>query len=436
MLTLNHPGRSRVDFVAAPPAPELKTIRVALAGCGVVGGSFVSLLERSGEALARQYGIRIEIATVLVRNTNRNRGLNIASDIFTDSCESFLSVPVDVVIEAIGGQHPAGLIAATALSRGNRFITANKELVSQEGAHLELLARANAARFDFDAAVGGGAPVLRTLRDSIAAERPASLRGILNGTSNFVLTELENGQSFDTAIARARQRGLAEEDYSRDLDGRDAAAKIAILSWRAFGINPSAVAVRRTSLLPDPARFVAHAERLGARVRLVAECAVVGESRLSASVFPAIVSADSALGRTVREENRIELDLGWSAPLSVTAPGAGGIPTATALLSDLLTAAPVEGHAVNGARSFISVADPRPHRWLVASRSFGESARALFAAGEILSVGLDPETGDTVILTSELTCDAIDLIVENLRLLGANPIAARLDLPILSGVIQ
>ena len=322
MLTVNNVARSRVGFVPVPATPELKTIRVALAGCGVVGGAFARLLEQSSDSLANQYGLRVEIATILVRDVKRERGLDIPAEKFTDSCENFLSVPVDVVIEAIGGKDPAGLIAATALARGNRFITANKELVSEEGAHLDFIARSNSARFDFDAAVGGGAPVLRTLRDSIAAERPVSLRGILNGTSNYVLSELENGQPFETAIAKARARGLAEEDYSRDLDGRDASAKIAILAWRAFGINPSFVNVRRTSLLPDPVRFVALAARIGAKVRLVAECAVVGDSLISASVGPAIVVADGALGRTVGEENRIELDLGWSAPLCVTAPGA------------------------------------------------------------------------------------------------------------------
>lgn len=426
-------ARTRVDYIPlTSPAP--RTIRVALAGCGVVGGSFARLLQESTATLAARHGVRVEIATVLVRDITRDRNVNIAPSIFTDDLETFLSVPVDVVVEAIGGLDPARVIAEKTLTRRNRLITANKQLVAEHGARLERIARAGAAQFDFDASVGGGAPVIRTLRDSIATVRPLSLRGILNGTSNFVLSELEKGETFESAIASARSRGLAEEDYSRDLDGRDSAAKIAILAWRAFNVDPATVAVRRVGLLPDPGRFVRHAARLRARARLLAECALVGESVISANVYPAVVPGDGAFGRTVGEENRVDLDLGWSTPLSVTAPGAGGIPTATALLSDLLFTPGAQ--RVADRKEFAVIDDPRPHRWLVATRGPREIAQTLLQDSDVFSIERDHATNEIATITEPLTCAAIDTITGNLLASGADPIVARLEIPILSGNLQ
>lgn len=437
MLTAIGPQRARVEYHRPSALQQVQVIRVALAGCGVVGGSFVRLLEASSEALFAQHGLRVEIATVLVRDTARERGLEIENGLFTDDLETFLSIPVDVVIEAIGGKEPAGTIASVALGRANRFITANKELVSDQGPSLDKLAFDNGAQFDFDAAVGGGAPVLRTLRDATATARPSSLRGILNGTSNFVLTELERGESFDTAIARARARGLAEDDYSRDLDGRDAAAKIAIIAWRTFGVNPSTIPVQRIGLLPDVSGFVRHASRLDASVRLVAECAVLDDSRITVSVLPTIVARASALGRTVKEENRIELELGWSAPLSITAPGAGGAPTATALLSDLLNVRgrPSKRDDVDGG-SYSAVIDPRPHRWLVAATASVPDMVQAFGSHAPHSLEHDVSTGETTVITGSITFADVEVVVSRLKIADPNVIAARIDLPIFSGIVQ
>ena len=437
MLTVTTPQRSRLEYPASTDSAAKRTIRIGLAGCGVVGGSLVRLVQASAGALLRQHGVRFEIASILVRNVARDRGLHVRRELFTDDLNSFLSTPVDVVVEAIGGQEPAFTIASTALRRGNRFITANKELVSSQGARLGTIASASGAEFDFDAAVGGGAPVLRTLRDAIAAERPASLRGILNGTSNFVLTELERGTSFDTAIARARARGLAEDDYSRDLDGRDAAAKISILAWRAYGVNPSTIPVQRIGLLPDTARFVRHAARLGGSVRLIAECTVLQNSQIAVSVLPTIVPSDGALGRTVWEENRIELELGWSAPLSITAPGAGGAPTATALLSDLLnTRAQIPDACAHEHGNYSAALDPRPHRWLIAATAGVPRVLEALRTQSHENIEHDQSTGETSLTTGPLTIGEVESIVANLRVADANLIVARLALPTITGLVQ
>jgi len=241
-----------------------RTVRVALAGCGVVGGGLVRLLHESAPAIAARFGKRFELTRVLVRDPSRDRNLPLDPRLFTSDLGAFLSHDADVIIEAIGGHEPARTIASAALRRGTKVITANKELVASQGDRLSALAREYDASLDFGAAVGGSAPVISTLRDLVGASTPVSVRGILNGTSNYVISLLERGASLDGALASARELGLAECDCARDLDGRDAAAKLAIIAWIAFGIRPTDLHVRRTSLLPGPraARTICEPDRL------------------------------------------------------------------------------------------------------------------------------------------------------------------------------
>jgi len=353
--------RPRRGSASATRTP--RTVRVALAGCGVVGGGLVRLLHESAPAIAARFGKRFELTRVLVRDPSRERNLPLDSRLFTNDLDAFLSHDADVIIEAIGGHEPARTIASAALRRGTKVITANKELVASHGDGLSALAREYDASLDFGAAVGGSAPVISTLRDLVGASTPVSVRGILNGTSNYVISLLERGATLDGALASARELGLAESDCTRDLDGRDAAAKLAIIAWIAFGIRPTDLHVRRTSLLPDLERLVRFASLTGSRVRLVAECRRLPGQRVTASVEPVFVSSDSAFGRTVREENRVEVDLGWTSPLSMSGPGAGGSPTAAALLSDLLRDSQPPNDRGAGAARFHSVDDSCEHRW-------------------------------------------------------------------------
>jgi homoserine dehydrogenase len=363
--------RPRRTGVSASRTP--RTVRVALAGCGVVGGGLVRLLHESAPAIAARFGKRFELTRVLVRDPSRDRNLPIDSGLFTNDLDSFLSNHADVIIEAIGGHEPARTIASAALRRGTKVITANKELVASHGDKLSALARENDASLDFGAAVGGSAPVISTLRDLVGASTPVSVRGILNGTSNYVISLLERGATLDAALASARELGLAETDCARDLDGRDAAAKLAIIAWSAFGIRPTDLHVRRTSLLPGLERLVRFASRTGSRVRLIAECRRLPGQRVTAAVEPVVVSSDSAFGRTVLEENRVEVDLGWTSPLSVSGPGAGGSPTAAALLSDLLRDSHPPNDRGAGAAQFNSVDDTSEHRWVVGAQFIAAS---------------------------------------------------------------
>lgn len=307
-------------------------LSVALAGCGVVGGAFARRVAATQKSRDGRAG-GVVLTRVLVQRRGEVRP--VWPRAVTQDLEEYLAARADANVEAIGGVEPALTIARRVLSRGGTFITANKELVARHGAGLERLARDSGGRLGTEAAVGGGVPVIRTLREVFAGQPVASIRGILNGTANFVLTRLEEGADLAAAVRAARARGLAEADPARDLDGRDVADKLAILAWAAWGGDPQAVVVRREGLLPDPETLVRDALRVGGRLRLIGECRRTA-SGIVAAVRPEIVPPGSPFGRTVNEENRVIIDLGWGTPIELAGPGAGGEPTAAALWSDLV----------------------------------------------------------------------------------------------------
>lgn len=307
-------------------------LTVALAGCGVVGGAFARRVATSQHSGDRRAG-GVVLTRVLVQRRGEVRP--VWPRAVTQDLEEYLAARADAYVEAIGGIEPALTIARRVLSRGGTFITANKALVARHGAGLERLARDAGGRLGVEATVGGGVPVIRTLREVFAGQPVAGIKGILNGTANFVLTRLEEGSDYPAALRAAQARGLAEADPARDLDGRDVAEKLAILAWAAWQVDPRQVVVQREGLLPDPGARVREAQRVGGRLRLVGECRRTS-SGIVATVRPEIVPADSPFGRTVNEENRIIIDLGWGMPIELAGPGAGGEPTAAALWSDLV----------------------------------------------------------------------------------------------------
>ena len=414
--------------LAAPPLharpTTARTVRLALAGCGVVGSELVRLLARYGSPIQQQYGVRFELARVLVRDAEKQRDVDTPRHLFTTDVDSFLDTPADVVVEAIGGLQPALRIAEDAVRRGARFITANKALIAAHGHELHGAVAGVPSEIQFEAAVGASVPVVRVLRDAVRTARPRAIRGILNGTSNFVLTLLEQGTSLPSAIAEARCRGLAEADYSRDLDGRDVEDKIAILTWLAHGIPPQKQHITRYGLLPSIDRLVADARAIDARVRLIGEC-IADASGVVVNVEPVIVRADSAFGRTTYENNLITLDFGWKAPIELSGPGAGGQPTASALLSDLLDESrplslPAQTHACP--------ADPRAHRWSISLHGNERAAFELACATDRGSAIVQLRQDALCFHTSPLTRGELGQLLERLEQSGARPVAARLEL--------
>ena len=415
--------------IETPPAFHdfPRTIRVGLAGCGVVGGGFVRLLHESAPAIAARFGVRFDLTRVLVRDPRRERNLPLDSRLFTNDLDAFLAHDADVIIEAVGGQR------AGANNRLRDSDPGNETHNCQQGARRIArrrsfrLAREHDAGLDFGAAVGGSAPVISTLRDLVGASTPRSVRGILNGTSNYIITLLERGVSLDAALASARERGFAEVDCARDLDGRDAAAKLAIIAWIAFGIGPADLHVRRTSLLPGLEHLVRLATTTDAHVRLIAECIRLPGNRVSAAVEPVIVPSQSTFGRTTFEENRVEVDLGWRSPLSVSGPGAGGAPTAAALLSDLLRGSPPPNERGAGATQFLSVVDPREHRWLVTAQLDSESLERTATAVGLRTDRHASDGAHASVITAPASWKAVQRLVGALDLLNARPCVARYE---------
>ena len=400
-----------------------QVVRLAVAGCGVVGSELVRLLQQQAAALQHSYGLRVEVTRVLVRDVEKERGLDTPRDRFTTDVESFLHTPADVVVEAIGGVHPALRIAEATLQRGARFITANKALIATHGVQLQRVAARSRTQLQFEAAVGASVPVIRVLRDALGTARPSGIRGILNGTSNFVLTQLEQGVPLADAITEAQRRGLAEADYSRDLDGRDVEDKVAILAWLAYGVPPHTLDATRIGLLPNIERIVGDAHAADARARLIGEC-IPTDDGLVVNVEPVIVDADSAFGRTTHENNVITLDFGWRAPIQLAGPGAGGLPTATALLADLLDA----GSDLSiPAQPLRCIADPRAHAWSISVKSNERAALGLVHAAGITTAIVQLRQDALCFHTAPITRPVLNALLIELEALGAQPVATRLD---------
>jgi homoserine dehydrogenase len=348
---------------AGTPAPGRgRTVRVALAGCGTVGSALVRLLDAAaGETLARQ-GIRFELVSVLVRDGRRQRACELPPGALTTDPVRLLEAGAEVVVEAIGGVNAALAIARSTLSAGRRLVTANKTLVAAHGPELARLARRHGGRLDFESSVGAGIPVLGALRGSLSLAGVEGIGGVLNGTTNFVLGRVEDGIALADAVAEAQAKGFAEADPTRDLAGLDAADKLRILAWLALGVDPTSLPVRRRGLDAGAGRLAAAARLLGGRVRMVAEAVRLPEG-IVASVEPTLVHPESDAAGVRSEENLLVIRSARSGTLRFSGPGAGGLPTASALLGDLLRPAARLPRA--GPAREAGVRDPRAHRWVL-----------------------------------------------------------------------
>jgi homoserine O-acetyltransferase len=333
---------TRVRTVAseAPTnASATRPLRIALAGCGHVGGS---LLDLFGERGATSDTLCVQ--RVLVRDARRARpalaqaiarGLAPAQATIADPTE-LLDDDVDVLVEAIGGTTTARTLVETALRRGIRVVTANKALLAERGPQLQQLAEANGTRLDFEGAVAGAVPIVRCVRSGAAGVGITAFSGILNGTSNFVLDRVAEGVSLADAIRTAQQLGFAEADPTRDLSGEDAEDKLRVLSWLIFGIAPAALTVVRRGIDEETAAWAAHAATEGDRVKLIASCARE-QGTLVARIIPTRVTRDDPWAAVSGPNNRIVIESASAGALAFHGPGAGGRATAGAVLSDVLS---------------------------------------------------------------------------------------------------
>jgi homoserine dehydrogenase len=323
------------------PAHTVPTVRVAILGCGNVGGALAELLLTRQEEIAARTGMRLQLVGIAVSDASRSRSPQIPTDLIgTDAADLVSRADVDVVVELIGGIHPAHELIETALRAGKPVVTANKALLAVSGAEMADVAAAHGVDLLYEAAVAGAIPVIRPLRESLAGEQIVRVMGIVNGTTNFILTRMEeDGVDYADALAEAQRLGLAERDPTADVEGHDAAAKAAILAALAFGSDVVDADVHREGITGISAADVAYANRLGYCVKLLAVAELVeGGPELSVRVHPAMVPRTHPLASVRGSFNAVFVEGAVSGELMLYGRGAGGGPTASAVLGDLVDA--------------------------------------------------------------------------------------------------
>lgn len=316
-------------------------MRVALAGLGTVGGGVVRLLDTNREIVARRAGRPIEVVAVSARDRTKDRGVDLSRFAWVDDTAALAEYPdADVVVELIGGADgPALALARRTLAAGKGLVTANKAMLAHHGLELARVAEARGAPLAFEAAVAGGIPIIKGLRDGAAANAIGRVFGILNGTCNFILSAMEaSGRAFGDVLAEAQAKGFAEADPSFDIDGVDAAHKLSILASVAFGTEPGFAGVATTGIREVIAADIAEAAALGYRVRLVGH-AEIGAAGLFQRVHPHLVPVGHSLAHVTGALNAVVAEGNFVGPLFFQGAGAGEGPTASAVVADLIAIA-------------------------------------------------------------------------------------------------
>jgi homoserine dehydrogenase len=322
------------------PSSE-RVVRIAVLGCGNVGSALVGVLQDRATELVVQTGAHLEVGGIAVGDLSRQRAPHIPVGLLTADPDGLVTDPsIDVVVELIGGLDPAGDLIRTALKSGKPVVTANKALLaSSEGVLLRSLAKEHGVDLLYEAAVAGAIPLVRALRESLTGERILRVMGIVNGTTNFILTEMaDHGADYADALAEAQALGLAERDSTADVEGYDAAAKAAILAGVAFGYDVADSDVMREGITGIQAVDVAFADRLGYAVKLLAIVERAGDDAVSVRVHPAMVPKSHPLAGVRGAFNAVFIEGETAGELMLYGQGAGGLPTASAVVGDLIDA--------------------------------------------------------------------------------------------------
>ncbi|TCJ31152.1 homoserine dehydrogenase [Nocardioides jejuensis] len=339
-------------------------LKVAVLGCGSVGSQVVRLLQEQSDDLAARIGAPIELAGVAVRRLDAPREVELPDELLTtDAIGLVTRGDIDLVVEVIGGIEPARSLILAALENGASVVTANKALLAEDGPTLYEAADKAGRDLYFEAAVAGAIPILRPLRESLAGDKVTRVLGIVNGTTNFILDKMDtSGAGFADALSEAQDLGYAEADPTADVEGFDAAAKAAILASLAFHTRVTAADVYREGISEVTAADVASARDMGSVVKLLAICEL-RDGAVSARVHPAMIPASHPLASVRGAYNAVFVESEAAGQLMFYGPGAGGSPTASAVLGDLVTVA---------------------RNKLAGTRGAGESA---YAARELLPMG-------------------------------------------------
>ena len=312
-------------------------VRVGLLGYGTVGSAVHRLLVESGEDIERATGHRLRVTRALVRDPAKEREFAAGPEILTTDFAEIRDDPsIAVVAEVMGGLEPTGEYVLELLRAGKAVVSANKQLVARRGAELFSTASEAGVQLRFEASVCAAIPVVKVLREALVVTTVHRILGIVNGTTNFILTEMENGAGYDEALAEAQRRGFAEADPSEDVSGADAAAKMAILATVAFGSRVTLADVEYEGIEAISQLHIAAAREMGMAIRLVGAATLV-DGRLDVRVHPALVDRHHPLAAVEGAFNAVMLQGDAIREITLEGPGAGGLETASAVVADMVS---------------------------------------------------------------------------------------------------
>lgn len=316
-------------------------VRIGVLGCGNVGAPLVDLIASQGPDIEARTGLRLEVTRVAVRDLAKPRAITLPPDRLTTDAPSIVADPeVDLIVELIGGLEPARTLILAALGAGKPVITGNKELLATAGAELFQAAESAGVDLLFEAAVAGGIPIIRPLRESLVGERILRVMGIVNGTTNYILTRMsEAGASYADALAEAQALGYAEADPTADVEGYDAGAKAAIIASIAFGVGVTAADVHHEGISGITATDIAFAQRMGYVIKLLAVAEQDDAGEISVRVHPTMVPLEHPLAAVRESFNAVFVEGAAVGEVMFYGRGAGGLPTASAILGDVVDAA-------------------------------------------------------------------------------------------------
>lgn len=327
-----------------------EALKVGVAGLGTVGASVVQLLEKHGAQIARKTGRAVVVTAVSARDRSKDRGFDVTSfEWYTDPVAMAREAEIDIFVELIGGDSGAADDSVrAALARGVHVVTANKALLARHGVDLAETAERNHACLNYEAAVAGGIPIVKTLRESMAGNDISRVYGILNGTCNYILTRMEaDGISFEDCLADAQRLGYAEADPTFDIEGDDTAHKLAILTSLAFGTRISSDSIFMEGITSITTADIQAADELGYRIKLLG-VAQRTESGIEQRVHPTMVPKSSAIARIDGVLNAVAVDGDYVGEIVLVGPGAGGNATASSVVADISDIARGDGPCVLG----------------------------------------------------------------------------------------
>jgi len=337
-------------------------INVGLLGLGVVGGGVATALLEQSDDISSKVGRRVKLKKILVRDSSKSRPSNIPADLLTTNPEDILTDrEIHIVAEVIGGTQPATRFLKDALSAGKHVVTANKEVVAKHGPELMSLARQNGVNLLFEASVGGGIPIVGCLMNELQANDILSIRCIINGTTNYILTRMAyHHTSFDQALAEAQEQGYAEADPSNDIDGTDAAYKLAILASLAYHRRFQPEDIYRQGISSLETNDFRYAQELGYAIKSLA-IATITDGSVRARVHPALIPLDHMLAKVDGVYNAVEVDGSLCGQVLFQGKGAGREPTTSAVVGDLIEAArKLAAHPTVSAPTIVSQQEQGP----------------------------------------------------------------------------